>query len=256
MDALSATRDDVYAFTHVLLYATDLGRCRIRLPRPAHEILADATAALGRCLLEQDYDLGGEVLLAWPLLHSRWCAAAVFGLTVLSQVEDEAGFLPTANISLERCRQLSGEDRSRYVLATSYHTAYVMGLLCAAALQGTYSPPSAVPRSRRATDALVELIGYLKEQSQDQHWMRTLAHLDSRQQRPLVPLLLSMGLRSAATARDLPAVQMLLRLAAGLDVVDLPPVRQGVELLDRARLLSAPSTEPLASDGPRPRPAL
>jgi hypothetical protein len=82
----------------------------------------------------KDYDLGGEVLLAWPLTGKTWSPAATFGLQVLTQVEDKAGFLPSPGTRLDRLNTLQGDERTDYLLATAYHTAYVMGLLSAAAL--------------------------------------------------------------------------------------------------------------------------
>ena len=74
LDPLSPTRDDVYAFTHSLLYLTDFGRPR-RLPRPKSELLADAEPALAHGLDDDDFDVAGEILLAWPLLRARWSVA-------------------------------------------------------------------------------------------------------------------------------------------------------------------------------------
>ena len=59
LDALASTSDDAYAFTHALMYAGDLGSRVPRLPRGQATIEADAEAALGRCLDDQDFDLGG-----------------------------------------------------------------------------------------------------------------------------------------------------------------------------------------------------
>ena len=136
MDVLCGSRDDIYAFTHALMFVTDfaIGPCR-RLPRRRAVILTEAEAALARCLDEQDYDLAAEVLLAWPLTGRQWSPAAVFGFCVLARVEDTAGFLPAPSTRLQRFQQLQGDRRTEYLLATAYHTAYVMGLLCSAALR-------------------------------------------------------------------------------------------------------------------------
>src|SRR5262249_41574327 len=108
-------------------------------------ILAEAEAALARCLDEGDYDLGGEVLWSWPLTGKSWSAAAAFGFRVLARVEDRAGFLPSAGTSLSRLGELQGEERKKYLLATAYHTVYVMGFLCAAALRPGAAPPASIP---------------------------------------------------------------------------------------------------------------
>ena len=79
MDLLGGSRQDVYAFTHSLIFVTDFNIRPWRLPRQRNMILADAEAALARCLDDQDYDLAGEVLLAWPLTGRSWGASAAFG---------------------------------------------------------------------------------------------------------------------------------------------------------------------------------
>jgi hypothetical protein len=79
MDLLSGSREDIYAFTHALMYVTGFNISPWRLPRARAVILEEAEAALGRCLDEQDYDLGGELLLAWPLTRATCSAAAAFG---------------------------------------------------------------------------------------------------------------------------------------------------------------------------------
>lgn len=238
LDALSATADDVYAFTHAVMFATDLGARSPGLPRPRAAIAADAEAALARCLDEQDYDLGGEVLLTWPLLRRPWSAAAAFGFHCLARVEDEAGFLPAPVIPLERLATLTGEARARYALAMSYHTVYVMGLVCSLALRPGGAPPRAVPRTRRhrgAATALLELPG---ADSAPRHWQGVLAMLDAAQRDALAPLLLAMRLRRAAARRDLAGVQELLRAAARFDLLAGPAPQQAIELLQRASLLS------------------
>ncbi len=107
MDVFGGTREDVYAFTHALMYVTGVGFSPRRLPRAKVTILAEAEAGLARCLDEPDYDLGGEVLLAWPLTKSKWSAAAAFGFRVLARAEDKAGFLPAQGCGLpglKNCR--------------------------------------------------------------------------------------------------------------------------------------------------------
>src|SRR6266566_4615138 len=124
MDLLNGSREDVYAFTHSLMYVSDRNIRPRRLPRQRTAILAEAEAALARCLDEQDYDLGGEVLLAWPLTGKSWSPTATFGFRVLARVEDVVGFLPSPATRMQRLNNLRGDERAGYLLATAYHTAY------------------------------------------------------------------------------------------------------------------------------------
>ena len=249
LDALASTSDDAYAFTHALMYAGELGSRVPRLPR-RRAVEADAEAALGRCLDDEDFDLGGEVLLTWPLLRRPWSAAATFGFGCLAAIEDEAGFLPGLSVSTEAFAALEGEERTRYAVAMSYHTAYVMGLLCAVSLHPGPVPPATVPMSRRhrgATDALARLADGDASSGRPRHWESRFTDLVAGQRDALAPLVLAIRLRRAARDRDLALVQALLRLAADYDLLDAPAPRQALELLSRARLLQSAT---VASDRP------
>ena len=58
-----------------------------------------------------------------------------FGFRVLAGAEDSTGILPCGNTKADRLGRLQGEERVRYAFGTAYHTAYVMGFLCAASLR-------------------------------------------------------------------------------------------------------------------------
>src|ERR1022692_3747276 len=144
MDALGSALLDKYAFTHAVLYASDLGRRAVALPRPAADVAADADAALACCLDADDFDLITELLWTWPMLGLEWSAAAAFAFGVLTAVEDEIGFVPGREPGLAALRTLPADRLAAAGLA-SYHTAVVMGLLCAAALRTGRAPPAAGP---------------------------------------------------------------------------------------------------------------
>jgi hypothetical protein len=155
-DAVGGIREDAYAFTHALMYVTDFGAQRRPLPRSGSDLTADATALLAVSIERADYDLAGEVLMTWPLVGEPWSPAALFALAVLARAEDSAGLLPGGTTDPDRLRALSGAERRDYALGTAYHTAFVMGMLCAVALRpgrepgraslpSTVAAPSCVP---------------------------------------------------------------------------------------------------------------
>jgi hypothetical protein len=210
MDLLSGSREDVYAFTHALMYVTDFSQRLPILPRRRDIILAEAEAALARCLDEEDYDLGGEVLLAWPLTGKGWSAAAAFGFTVLARVEDEAGFLPSQGTRLDRLAALDGAERADYLLATAYHTAYVMGLLCAAALQPGRTPPSEIHENGNARGSASAIMEFIARDDRRPHWCDDFDRLSGRRRDMLAGLLLNIALRRKVGQRDFHAVHELL----------------------------------------------
>jgi hypothetical protein len=67
-DILGGLRTDAYAVTHLIMYCTDFGFRNRRLPRRRSVLLGDAASLLARYVDAEDYDLAGELLLAWPLI--------------------------------------------------------------------------------------------------------------------------------------------------------------------------------------------
>jgi hypothetical protein len=247
LDLLGGSREDLYAFTHALMYVTDAHLPPKRLPRRRTDILADGEAALSRCIDEEDYDLAGELLLAWPLTHSHWSATAAFAFQTLAQVEDEAGFLPSAGTKLKHLDRLAGQQRSDCLVASAYHTVYVMGLLCAASLAPGRAPPTrlrAAPRMAALADAAHAA---LDAGAKVPHWSQAYTRLAPAERGALAGFVLGVALRHAVRRRDLAAVHDLLRRAAGAGTADGPLWSQAAELLERAAVRATRPT-PRAGD--------
>lgn len=233
MDLLNGSREDIYAFTHAIMYVTDFKVCPHRLPRPRSAILAEAEAALAFCLDEQDYDLGGEVLLAWPLTGKRWSAAAAFGFLVLARVEDKAGFLPVPSTRLERINKLQGDERTDYLLATAYHTAYVMGLLCAATLDAGGPPPAKIQARGSVRGSGKTILKFLEADGRNAHWWEELDQLNELERDAIAGLLLNMALRRKIKQREFGAVHELLKTGYALGLANNPAASQAAEMLER-----------------------
>lgn len=230
LDVLAQRRDDLYALTHAVMYATGLGTERAPMPRAACQVSHELDAALAVSLDRQDYDLAGELLACYFMLGFPLTPSARFAFGVLTAVEDEAGFLPAPTLRLGRLATLDGSSRSRYLLAASYHTVYVMALLCALALRGAESRPAEPELEPPAASGLPAP----RPGDPPRHWERCLAGLPGSEQRALAPLLLTVALHRAAAARDLGEVSKLLSHAAPAEAAALPAVTQAAELLHRA----------------------
>lgn len=233
MDLINGTRDDIYALTHALMYVSGFGLQAARLPRRRTVILEEAEAVLARCLDEQDYDLSGEVLLSWPLTGKSWSASAAFAFRVLASVEDKATFLPTPGTRLDELRALDGVQRTHYLLATAYHTAYVMGLLCAAALRPGCGPPATIPPGHAAPGAAKEILRRLDGDDRSAHWYGQFQQLTEREADALGIFLINVGLRRRTVARDFAGVREILQLAYDLNLAHIPSASQSAEMLDR-----------------------
>lgn len=234
LDVLTQRRDDLYALTHSIMYATDLGADRAPIPRAARLVRGELDAALAVSLDRQDYDLAGELLACYFMLGFNLTPSASFAFDVITAVEDEAGFLPAPTLRLGRLAALDGIDRSRYLLAASYHTVYVAGLLCALALCNArplrpkraagHPPPAAL---------LAQFHG-----AQPRHWEQYFAERPEGEQGALTPLLITVALNRAVTARKLDEVSRLLTLTAPTQTAGLPAVTQANEILRRAAAAS------------------
>ena len=231
IDILGGLRDDAYAFTHLIFYSTDFGFKTRRLPRRRSIILGEAGSLLARYVDAEDYDLAGEILLAWPLTGAAWSPSAAFGFRVLASVEDQVGVLPCGNINLSRLAQLKGEERARYALGTAYHTAYVMGFLCAASLRPGRVPPMKIVGPRFEKSCLSRVLRYVDD---DQgHWQSEFSSLTEGEQRALIPLILDIAIIQKSRRRDYKSMNEILSLAREYRIASSPMCGQAAELLER-----------------------
>jgi hypothetical protein len=231
LDILGGLRQDAYAFTHLIMYCTNFGFRPGLFPRPRSVILGEARSLLAKCLDEEDYDLGAEVLLAWPLSGARWCATAAFGFRVLARVEDQAGVLPAGITRADRLNKLKGEERTLYALGTAYHTALVMGLICAASLRPGRAPAVRVI-GPQVEKSFLDLLLRLLEQDQG-HWQPVLSELTNAERRSLAPLLLDIAVAQKCRKHDYGAVSELLKAANGYGLAASPLCAQAAQLLER-----------------------
>jgi hypothetical protein len=237
IDAMGPTRFDIYAFTHAVMYASDLGGRRITLPRPARAVAASADAALAFSLDSNDFDLAAEVILTWPMLHLAWSPTATFAFRVLAGVEDDLGFLPGLPFESKRYQVLTGTARSRYAITTSYHTSYILGFLCATALVPSCAPPSEVPPARRSRGAGAAILRLLKTNGPKSSWMEPFSMLAPRQQDSVALLALAVVLRRAKNVGDLGLIREALEVALAHDLIDGDAPLQAAALLRRSRAM-------------------
>jgi hypothetical protein len=198
-DLLTMRKDALYALTHAAMYATDLGQRRLRPPRAASLVADEAEAALAACLDEPDYDLGAELLLMTPYLRLPWTASTRVAFAVLAQVEDDFGFLPSPGITPKQLEGLSRRQRESYVATRSYHTVFVMGLLCAAMLKAGLAPVKRPDAQAGAGAEILSLIGPLDPQPA---WLACVLALHAGLRDAAAPLLFGICLRRAVLQRD------------------------------------------------------
>jgi hypothetical protein len=239
IDILGGLKEDAYALTHLVMYCTDFGFDVKRLPRPSAAVLADARSLLARCLDEEDYDLGAEVLMIWPQLGAPWCASSAFAFRVLVTVEDQVGVLPSVRTRTDRLNRLEGDDRTLYAFATAYHTALVMGLLCAVSLRAGRTPPAKLSGSPIDTVVIDELLSFID--ADQGHWQPVFHSLPHSERVTLAPLLLDIALAQKFRTRNYDAVNELLGMADRYGMDQSPLLIQASEMLDRLVTFSTTS---------------
>lgn len=148
IDLLHGTRDDHYAFTHALMYATDFGRDPGGVPAAwVPRLTEQARSALAGALDDDDYDVAGELLLTWPLLGVDAGPVESAALRVLCDVAEQVGTLPSLTLGLASAA--SGLDAGDAALLSTYHTGYVFTALAALAPTVGWAEPGVGVRSLR-----------------------------------------------------------------------------------------------------------
>lgn len=237
IDVLGATRFDVYSFTHAIIYATDFGGRQTRLPRPKSMIAADADAVLSLSLDIDDFDMTAELTMTWPMLALEWSPTATFAFGLMAAAHDQLGFLPGPTFEAKQYEASTDDARSHYIFATSYHTTYVMGMLCAAALREGCCPPKVVAAAGSAGSSSA-FVSLLKETAKRPRWRAAFDLFSPSQQDAVAPLILTILLRRAKDRADLRGLRTALELALAHGLVEGPSVQQATALLRRSALLS------------------
>jgi hypothetical protein len=236
LDILGGPRQNAYGFTHLIMYCTDFGHGAGRFPRRRSAILDEASSLLAKCLDEEDYDLAGELLMAWPLMGARWCASATFAFRVLARVEDQVGLLPGGTTKASRVNKLEGKERTQYALGTAYHTALVMGLLCAAALRPGRAPFVRITGPKYERSLLEHLLRCI---DRDQgHWQPELSELSDSERNALAPFLLDIAISQKCRKHEYEAVRQLLATASQHGLANTTLCGQSALLLERLAVCS------------------
>ena len=229
-DLLVGSREDPYGLTHLLFYVTDFGRAApVELGRPPDAVLADVEALVIRYLDHGDYDLVGELLMAWPQLRAEWSPVAAFAFRVLARVEDEVGLLPCGNVDPERLATLAGAERTRYARAASYHTALVMGFLCAVGLRCNAAPPTALTGPEYPAAAWQTFRAMLDDHPGD--WLPVFDRCDEAEKRTLAPMLCGLVITQALRQQDFAALHDAVAAARRFALPPHPLQTAGVEAL-------------------------
>lgn len=229
LDVLHGTRDDHYAFTHALFYATDFGRCPGAVPTTlVPGLVAQARSALAGALDDDDYDLAGELLLTWPLLGVPAGPVEATALRVLAEVAEQVGTLPSLTLALPQPEGAAVAAADAAVLST-YHTGFVFTVLAALAGRVPWAAPEASRREPLDGGAGAGTTLDWPDDGRRPGWLAVPAATFAMGALPLEARL--RRLARAGRASDL--AQLLCRRG----VPSTPATRQALHLLQRLSLL-------------------
>ena len=248
LDILGGVRGDAYAFTHALMYVTDFGHRPCELPRGARATLAEAEALLARFLGGEDYDVAGEILLAWPFLGVPWSPGAALAMQLLLDADQRFGVLPGGLLDGAELAELPEGERGFHALACTYHTSYVMGFLCAATLRSGLMPAidcDAGPPDDRLLELGCQLSADLPM------FEPVLAGLPPAQTAATAPFLLDVAMARSSASHDYPQLQQLLRLADRHGLLARPMCGNAAELLMRLARCDAQLSQDRGRASPR-----
>lgn len=141
MHPVYMSREDAYAITHTVMYVTDFGAAEPpqHLATSLRDTLDDC---LIWCLVDDDYDLVAELLLARIYLCRSLGPVGEVAWRDCTLIWDELGFLPSPTLHADAFLALATEgERTQYAHHHMYHTMLVAGLLCDAMARLAGSPP-------------------------------------------------------------------------------------------------------------------
>jgi hypothetical protein len=232
VDLFSDGSDGVYALTHAIMYTAFWGEEISNLNITKQ--LSTVETLLVRFMDEQNYDIAGELLMAWPLLRTPMPPTARFALECILKIEERVGFLPAPGLNRSMVDGKEIEERRTYIYSINYHTVMVMGLLCASLLRndscfaGNIKMSEANYSKRLKTFLLDEL--YDGKQA---HWIEFFSALDLEKKQELIPWLYQSFLGRYVISKRYGHVKKILELGKGSNLENIPASRQANELLCR-----------------------
>ncbi|MFI6413712.1 DUF6895 family protein [Streptomyces sp. NPDC050585] len=126
-------RDDCYALTHTLMYATDFGATGVP-GVDVERLRASVSSSICFALAIADYDLLGELLLGDAVLPGEASPAARCGWAVRTRTLNTLGHLPGPPPCEDEPPEDDPRARTAYLFWRDYHPAYVDALLCTSLL--------------------------------------------------------------------------------------------------------------------------
>lgn len=229
VNLFSESTDGAYAITHAIMYASFNGG---GIPELEDDILFQIMESLLiRYMDEQNYDIAGELLMAWPLLGKKMNSIVAFALECLFKIEAKVGFLPSPGLDISQLDPNDQKARRTYIYSINYHTALVMGLLCNCLLTNGDSNVVITKRSEYSDELKKNLTNEIRSK-EHLHWVELFMTLTKPCQEQLDPWLYQVCLIRWIKEKKYGGVKKLLELSVNSSD-KLVINRQAYELLQR-----------------------
>jgi len=127
--------------------------------------------------------------------------------------------------------ELAGDEKTKYALASSYHTAYVMGMLCALSLKPGMASPFEIVGPPFSVTLIEGLQAFIPKR--DSYWEQVFQSLSPSEQAPLGPFLLDVAIIQSSRKGEFAQIASLLETASQNGMADTTLCAQSAELLSR-----------------------
>ena len=239
-DIFSESTDGVYALTHAVMYTYFTEKPSVIVDMD--KLLSELEGLLIIYMDRQDYDIAGELLIAWALTNKPFSNLAIFALKCLIYIEKRVGFLPAPNLDLNLIEGKDQIERRTYIYSLNYHTVFVMGLLFASLLKNYKSLKI---KTNRPND-FSKLNKYLNTELQKEkqvHWMEYFSTLNKEEKSELLPWIYQALLARKIKLHKYDAVKKMIDFSKGSYLEKFIITKQADELLNRLEYFSLIDSE-------------
>lgn len=236
LDLFSESTDGVYSLTHAIMYSFFDESLTVDVD--LDKLINAIEGLLIIYMDKQDYDIAGELLMAWTLTKKPLNHIALFALKCLTEIEKRVGFLPAPNLDLTMIEGKDIKERRTYIYSINYHTVFVMGLLSGSLLKN-YDTIQIQPNQQIKSSELNIFLKNELQKEKQAHWMEYFKILDNEQKNVLLPWVFQAILVRKIKQHKYGLVKKMIDLAIdNIYLKELLMIKQAKELLIRLKQIS------------------
>lgn len=237
LDIFSESSDGVYSLTHAIMYSFFAKDSSPVID--INKIIMEIESLLIIYMDKQDYDIVGELLLAWALTQKPYSPIALFALDCIIRIEKRVDFLPAPNLDMAMIEGKELNERRTYIYSINYHTAFVMGLLLGGLIKSyeSYNPHFDPDKSCKNHDLKRILHSEIVKEKQA-HWMEFFGLLDNENKEKLFPWVFQAFLFRKIRQHEYGLVKKLIDRSEDCGLSKTMMVKQAKELLNRLAMIA------------------